>query len=104
MVSVRAQSCRDQDFINSKLRPNKRRFPRGPVPGSQAKMKQYGRRHLRYYKFQKPLWYVILINTNYICHKVTIPTTISNWSDPFPTMLYLGSAVPLGLPIPKATK
>ena len=54
MVIVRIRSCRDQDFINSKLRPNKRRFPRGPIPGSQIKMKNYGRQHLRFYKIQQP--------------------------------------------------
>ena len=57
MVSVRLQSCRDQEYINSKLRPHKRRFPRGPIPGSQRKMKLYGQQQLRKYKTQQPFEY-----------------------------------------------
>ena len=61
MVIVRGAHARDQDFINSKLRPSKQRFPRGAIPGSQEKMKNYGIRRLRTYRpqleFRAPLYW-----------------------------------------------
>ena len=61
MVLVRSAHSRDQDFINSKLRPSKQRFPRGSIPGAQLKMKNYGAKKLRTYKpqldFRAPLYY-----------------------------------------------
>ena len=50
MVVVRALCGRDQDYINSRLRPNKRKFPTGRIPGAQLKMKSYGQYRLRTYK------------------------------------------------------
>ena len=52
MVTVRVKYGRDQEFINSKLRPFKRRFPRGSVPGAKDKMKHYGLSELRLYRPQ----------------------------------------------------
>ena len=52
MVHVRPLNGRDQELINSVLRPYKRRFPRGPIQGAQTKMKQYGEKHLRTYRPQ----------------------------------------------------
>ena len=52
MVITRSQACRDQDFVNSKLRPNKLRFPRGTIPGAKQKMLRYGEKHLRNYRPQ----------------------------------------------------
>ena len=52
MVYVRPRTGRDQELINSVLRPMKRRFPRGPIPGAQGRMSQYGAKHLRNYKPQ----------------------------------------------------
>ena len=52
MVTIRVKFGRDQEYINSKLRPYKRRFPRGSIPGAKEQMKNYGFRELRYYKSQ----------------------------------------------------
>ena len=52
MVHVRPLNGRDQELINSVLRPYKRRFPRGPIQGAQSKMRQYGEKHLRTYRPQ----------------------------------------------------
>ena len=52
MVYVRPAHGRDQELINSVLRPLKRRFPRGPIPGSQSRMVRYGEKHLRSYRPQ----------------------------------------------------
>ena len=52
MVTIRIKYGRDQEFINSKLRPFKRRFPRGSVPGAREKMNRYGRQELRLYRGQ----------------------------------------------------
>ena len=52
MVTLRVKFGRDQEFINSKLRPYKRRFPRGSIPGVKEKMKNYGVQELRHYRTQ----------------------------------------------------
>lgn len=52
MVTVRVKFGRDQDFINSKIRPYKRRFPRGNIPGAKEQMKNYGSQELRPYRPQ----------------------------------------------------
>ena len=52
MVTVRIKYGRDQDFINSKLRPFKRRFPRGSIPGAKERMNSYARTELRFYRGQ----------------------------------------------------
>ena len=52
MVYVRPATGRDQELINSILRPLKRRFPRGPIAGAQERMKRYGEKHLRFYRPQ----------------------------------------------------
>ena len=52
MVTVRIKYGRDQEFINSKIRPYKRRFPRGNIPGAKDKMKSYGAQELRSYRPQ----------------------------------------------------
>ena len=62
MVTVRIKFGRDQEYINSKLRPFKRRFPRGNIPGAQEKMKRYGINELRYYRTQFKYRFLILLN------------------------------------------
>ena len=41
-----------QEHINSILRPHKQKFRRGPIPGAQAKMKQFGEKNLLFYRPQ----------------------------------------------------
>ena len=50
MVIVRALCGKDQEYINSRLRPNKRKFPTGRIPGAQLKMTSYGQYRLRSYQ------------------------------------------------------
>ena len=52
MVICRAKYGRDQEYINSKLRPHKQRFPRGRIDGATELMKDYGLRQLRRYRPQ----------------------------------------------------
>ena len=52
MVILRAKYGRDQDYINSKLRPTKQRFPRGRIEGASERMRHYGMYHLRHYRPQ----------------------------------------------------
>ena len=59
MVYVRSHQSRDQELINSILRPLKRRFPRGPIPGAQNRMKQYGLKHLKTYRPQTDYRYFL---------------------------------------------
>ena len=74
MVLIRSQSARNQDYINSKLRPFKRRFPPGPIPGAQTKMREYGHRKLRQYlpqqDFRAPLYYSFTVGRLVANHDV----------------------------------
>ena len=61
MVTVRVKYGRDQEFINSKIRPYKRRFPRGTIAGAKERMKDYGLRELRKYRPQIKFRFLIFI-------------------------------------------
>ena len=52
MVILRIKYGRDQDYINSKLRPSKQRFPRGRIEGAGELMRNYGYHQLRRYRPQ----------------------------------------------------
>ena len=58
MVYVRPRTGRDQELINSILRPLKRRFPRGPIAGAQLRMRRYGEKYLRFYRPQAEYRYL----------------------------------------------
>ena len=74
MVIVRPLQSRDQDFINSKLRPHKRKFPRGPIAGAQLKMRSYGRHKLRSYRpqaeYRHPTYYHLDLERDVINYQV----------------------------------
>ena len=52
MVIIRYRFGMDQEVVNQILRPHKQRFPRGKIPGAQARMTQYGERKLLSYRPQ----------------------------------------------------